>query len=80
MSSTVDENVLTTRFTMNEGRLIARIISLAERNGCSYTRISVTAGPGGYDTEVDFTGNPDALRRLDSQLHKLLLDDKETFS
>ncbi len=79
MSNTTAETVLNARFTMNEGRLIARIISLSERNGCSYTRLNVQAGPGGYETQIDFTGNSDALRRLDFQLAKLLLDDKETF-
>jgi hypothetical protein len=70
---------MTSSFTMQDGRLIARIISLMHRFGCGYSRIDVRAGPDGYDTTIDFTGSPETLGKLDAQIHKLLSDDKETF-
>lgn len=61
-------------------RLLARIIHLAHRFGCSYSRVVAQYEGGAYTTRIDLTGPDDALRRLRSQVNKLLDDDKETFS
>lgn len=64
--------------TANDGRLLARIIHLAHRFGCTYTKAASVRRDGGYAMEFAFTGDVDALRRLDAQITKLLDDDRET--
>jgi len=61
---------------MRDGRLLARIINLAHRFGCSYTHVDAKAQSDGYIATIQLKGNPDALRRLSLQLNKLLADDK----
>jgi hypothetical protein len=64
---------------MNDWRLLERIVGLTNRLGCAYTKLNVQAGETNYHATIDFTGPPDALRRLDAQLTRLLNDDKEMF-
>jgi hypothetical protein len=62
---------------MHDWRLLERIVGLTNRLGCAYTRIDVKPADATYHATIDFTGPPDALRRLDAQLTRLLADDKE---
>ena len=71
---------MTTTLTMRDGRLLARIINLAHRFGCTYTRVAAQQNGDAYAATIELHGPRDALRRLDLQLTKLLSDDKETFS
>jgi hypothetical protein len=64
--------------TANDGRLLARIIHLAHRFGCTYTRVAARHTGAAYQLEFAFAGPSDALRRLDAQITKLLDDDRET--
>ena len=62
---------------MHDWRLLERIVGLTNRLGCAYTSLDVRAGDRHYHATIDFTGPPEALRRLDAQLSRLLNDDKE---
>lgn len=62
---------------MHDWRLLERIVGLTSRLGCAYTNLSVRAADHHYDATIQFVGPPDALRRLDAQLTRLLADDKE---
>jgi len=62
---------------MSDWRLLERIVGLTNRLGCAYTSLDVKASDSAYHATIDFTGPPDALRRLDAQLTRLLADDKE---
>ncbi|GAC1348883.1 MAG: hypothetical protein NVSMB19_01220 [Vulcanimicrobiaceae bacterium] len=62
---------------MHDWRLLERIVGLTNRLGCAYTSLNVRAGDAHYHATIDFVGPPDALRRLDAQLNRLLNDDKE---
>lgn len=64
--------------TANDGRLLARIIHLAHRFGCTYSRVSAERSGDAYRMEFAFAGPGDALRRLDAQITKLVEDDRET--
>ena len=64
--------------TANDGRILARIIHLVHRFGCTYTRIAAQQTGKVYEIQYAFAGPSDALRRLDAQITKLLNDDKET--
>jgi hypothetical protein len=64
--------------TANDGRMLARIIHLAHRFGCTYTRAAAQHTGVAYHMEFAFAGPSDALRRLDVQITKLLDDDRET--
>ncbi len=68
---------MTLSLVMNDWRLLERVVGLTNRLGCAYTRVEVHAGSEHYHATIDFTGAPDALRRLDAQLTRLLNDDKE---
>jgi hypothetical protein len=68
-------------FTANDGRMLARIIHLAHRFGCTYTKVAAERSGAAYRMELALAGPPDALRRLDAQITKLLDDDnRETMS
>ncbi len=62
---------------MNDWRLLERIVGLTNRLGCAYTTLSVKPSDHRYHATIDFVGPPDALRRLDAQVARLLNDDKE---
>jgi hypothetical protein len=64
--------------TANDGRILARIIHLAHRFGCTYTSVASEQLGAAYRMEFAFAGPGDALRRLDAQITKLLDDDRET--
>jgi hypothetical protein len=68
---------MTLSLVMHDWRLLERIVGLTNRLGCAYTRVDVRAGESHYHATIDFVGPPDALRRLDAQLSRLLNDDKE---
>lgn len=68
---------MTLNLEMHDWRLLERVVGLTNRLGCAYTRVDVQAGEKYYHATIDFTGAPDALRRLDAQLARLLNDDKE---
>jgi hypothetical protein len=67
-----------TAFTMYDARLLARIIHLAHRFGCTYTRIEAQASSGVYTATIELDGPSVPLRRLSAQIQKLLTIDKET--
>jgi hypothetical protein len=64
--------------TANDGRILARIIHLAHRFGCTYTSVAAENIGAEYRMAFAFAGPGDALRRLDAQITKLLDDDRET--
>jgi hypothetical protein len=64
--------------TANDGRMLARIIHLAHRFGCTYTKVASERNGSAYQMQFAFAGPADALRRLDAQITKLLDDDRET--
>ena len=66
--------------SMNDGRLLARVIQLAHRFGCTYTTVQATQHGTAYRANLAFDGPEEALRRLEAQITKLLNDDMETFS
>lgn len=65
-------------FDANDGRLLARVIHLAHRFGCSYTRAEAQQHGDSYRVQMHFTGPGDALARLSKQIDKLTTEDKET--
>jgi hypothetical protein len=69
--------MMTLNLEMHDWRLLERVVGLTSRLGCAYTRVDVRAGDEHYFATIDFVGAPDALRRLDAQLTRLLRDDKE---
>jgi acetolactate synthase regulatory subunit len=68
---------MTLSLVLHDWRLLERIVGLTNRLGCAYTRVDVRANDDLYHATIDFVGSPDALRRLDAQLSRLLNDDKE---
>jgi glycine cleavage system regulatory protein len=68
---------MTLSLVMHDWRLLERIVGLTNRLGCAYTSVNVSASESNYHATIEFAGPPDALRRLDAQLTRLLNDDKE---
>ena len=68
---------MTLSLVLHDWRLLERIVGLTNRLGCAYTSVNVRAGESLYHATIEFAGPPDALRRLDAQLTRLLNDDKE---
>jgi hypothetical protein len=68
---------MTLSLVLHDWRLLERIVGLTNRLGCAYTRVDVRSGDSLYHATIEFAGPPDALRRLDAQLTRLLNDDKE---
>jgi len=62
-----------------DGRLLARIINLAHRFGCSYTEVTARRDGDRYAATIELCGPADALRRLDLQVRKLTTDIEEIF-
>jgi hypothetical protein len=73
-------NESSSTIAMNDSRLLARILNLAHRFGCGYTKLEAEYDGSRYVATLNLTGDADALRRLDAQIAKLLDDDKELFS
>ncbi|MGZ3497210.1 MAG: hypothetical protein ACXWNK_14890 [Vulcanimicrobiaceae bacterium] len=65
-------------FDSTDSRLLARVIHLAHRFGCTYTRAEAQQDGGSYRVQLHFTGPGDALVRLSKQIDKLTTQDKET--
>lgn len=65
-------------FEAIDSRLLARVIHLAHRFGCTYTRAEAQQRDGAYRVQLHFTGPGDALARLSKQIDKLITEDKET--
>ena len=69
-----------TALTTRDGRLLARIINLAHRFGCSYSTLSAQHDGANSAATIELCGPADALRRLTLAINKLITDDKETLS
>lgn len=64
--------------TTRDSRLVARLLNLAHRFGCSYRECATSLKDDeAFTGFIDFTGPPDALRRLRGQINKLIATDKE---
>ncbi len=65
--------------TVNDPRLVARIVNLAERCGCRYRSINAESND---DTATrmrfEFAGETEALRRLEAQINRLVAVDRAT--
>jgi len=69
---------MTLALVLHDWRILERIVGLTNRLGCSYRSVEVRPRDDSrYDARIEFAGSPDALRRLDAQLNRLLDDDKE---
>jgi acetolactate synthase small subunit len=65
--------------TVNDPRLVARIVNLAERCGCKYRSISAHAGDDtATHMRFEFAGPAEALRRLEAQIARLVAVDRAT--
>ena len=70
---------MTVDATVNDPRLVARIVNLAERCGCRYRSISAQAGDDtATHMRFEFAGTDEALRRLDAQIGRLIAIDRGT--
>jgi glycine cleavage system regulatory protein len=67
-------------FETTDARLLARIINLAHRFGCSYTRLVAQRTGERYAATIELSGPADALRRLNLLVGKLTNDPEESFS
>ena len=63
---------------VRDARLLARIVHLAHRFGCTYDYAASEKMGAAYRLQFAFAGEKDALRRLDVQITKLLDEEKET--
>jgi hypothetical protein len=57
---------------IDDRRDVARIVNLIARFGCDYTALSVTGQGPGASVSITLAGPDDALRRLRSQIEKLV--------
>jgi hypothetical protein len=65
--------------TVNDPRLVARIVNLAERCGCRYRSISAESNDDlATHLRFEFAGEAEALRRLESQIARLVAVDRAT--
>ena len=64
-------------FTTRDARLVVRIVNLAHRFGCWYTALHSKRTTDTYAASIEIEGPSDAVRRLNLQVSKLILDDKE---
>ncbi len=63
--------------TVNDPRLVARIVNLAERCGCRYERIAAHAGDDtATHMHFEFAGPAESLRRLEAQITRLIAVDR----
>ena len=68
---------MTLALVLHDWRMLERIVGLTHRLGCSYTRVEVASRDRLFHATIQFEGSPAQLRRLDTQLNRLLEDDKE---
>ncbi len=66
---------MTVAFTLDDARVTARIVNLAYRLGARVERIRLDARGTHFDAEFKFNGETETLRRLDSQLTRLVADE-----
>ncbi len=66
---------MTVAFTLTDARVTARIVNLAYRMGARVERIRLDARGQRFDAEFKFGGEHETLRRLDSQLARLVSDE-----
>jgi acetolactate synthase small subunit len=65
--------------TVNDPRLVARIVNLAERCGCRYRSISAESNDDlATHMRFEFAGEAEALRRLEAQIARLVAVDRAT--
>jgi acetolactate synthase small subunit len=63
--------------TVNDPRLVARIVNLAERCGCRYRSIAAESGDDlATHMRFEFAGEAEALRRLEAQIARLVAVDR----
>jgi acetolactate synthase regulatory subunit len=63
--------------TVNDPRLVARIVNLAERCGCRYRSIAAESNDDlATRLHFEFAGEAEALRRLEAQIAKLVAIDR----
>jgi hypothetical protein len=77
--TTLDQTSITVEATVNDPRLVARIVNLAERCGCRYRSIAAESNDDlATHLRFEFVGDPEALRRLDAQIGRLIAIDRVT--
>jgi hypothetical protein len=65
--------------TVNDPRLVARIVNLAERCGCRYRTIKAESNDDlATHIHFEFAGEAEALRRLEAQVARLVAVDRAT--
>ncbi len=65
--------------TVNDPRLVARIVNLAERCGCRYRSIAAESNDDlATHLRFEFVGDAEALRRLEAQIGRLIAIDRVT--
>jgi len=65
--------------TVNDPRLVARIVNLAERCGCRYRSISAESNDDlATRIRCEFSGEAESLRRLEAQIARLVAVDRLT--
>ncbi|MHB1550547.1 MAG: hypothetical protein ACYDG0_02850 [Vulcanimicrobiaceae bacterium] len=62
---------------VRDGRILARLIHLAHRFGCVYTRAEALQRDGSFRVRIHIDGPSEALARLRMQIDKLAREDKE---
>jgi len=68
------------RFESPDARMLARVIHLTHRFGCSYTWLETGRRDGVYVSVVELEGQKPAVTRLARQIEKLIAIDGETES
>ena len=59
-----------------DGRILARVINLAARIGCTVERCEMAQDEDGARIVAEFTGDDLMLRRLGGQLSRMLSDER----
>jgi NAD(P)H-dependent FMN reductase len=66
------------RFESADSRLLARVIHLAHRFGCTYTHLSTLRHDGIYVSVLELEGQTPSVTRLARQIEKLVAIEGET--
>jgi hypothetical protein len=70
---------ITVEATVNDPRLVARIVNLSERCGCRYRSIAAESNDDlATRLRFEFVGDAEALRRLEAQIARLIAVDRAT--
>jgi hypothetical protein len=70
---------MTIEETVNDPRLVARIVNLAERCGCRYRSINAESNDDlATRMRFEFDGDAESLRRLEAQIARLVAVDRAT--